>query len=429
MSILIASHAWHEENFGGAYKLAAEFGEYLAGRGHEVHFLCGTGRVRIANPSYEKGMKIWRYPFPKAASPSPANLLGHLRGAWQMAREIGSKTAMSHISGHSPLQFLGTSWALGGAGCRRVYSVHSPFVDELKASGDRQWARGMGRGWGPHEMRTDLAGRGCTRMHADKRKSVKPWLVLGVAGWIEEMIYRGADCIQCDSGYSLSLIKEQYSSSVDGKGVVCSGWVDVDRFRPTGDRNELRRQLGAPWKLTVPVFLSVRRLEARMGLDRLIEAAVILQKNNYEFDLLIGGAGPLEPQLRQLITDNRLTDNVFLLGPIPDDQLVKAYAAADCFVLPTRALECFGLIVLEAHACGTPVIATPVGSIPEVIGAGNEDWLCNDTSAEAIAEKMQALLDRRLSCDPQALRRHAEEYEAARMQERLTEVVLGAKSN
>jgi len=245
-----------------------------------------------------------------------------------------------------------------------------------------------------------------------------------MAGWLEEMIYRNADCIQCDSGYSLSLIRGQYGRSVNGKGVVCSGWVDLDRFRSARDRNELRKQLGSPWQAGVPTFLSVRRLEARMGLDSLIEAAAILKRHSYEFNLLIGGAGPLEPKLRELITDNQLTDNVFLLGRIPDEQLSKVYAAADCFVLPTRALECFGLIVLEAHACGTPVIATPVGSIPAVIGAGSDDCLTDGTSAEAIAEKMKAFMDGRLNCDPHALRRHAEEYEASRMQERLAEVLF-----
>ena len=93
----------------------------------------------------------------------------------------------------------------------------------------------------------------------------------------------------------------------------------------------------------------------------------------------------MDESLRQQIGRLKLTETVRLLGRVPDEDLATSYAAADCFVLPTAALECFGLIILEAYACGVPVIATPVAAIPEIVSQVSDRWLTEDTSAAAIA--------------------------------------------
>ena len=64
-----------------------------------------------------------------------------------------------------------------------------------------------------------------------------------------------------------------------------------------------------------------------------------------------------------------LHGSIRFLGHIPEIDLPQKYQAADFFVLPTRNLEGFGLVILEAMASGTPVLGTPVGAIPEVIGS------------------------------------------------------------
>ena len=133
-TILIACHAWHEEYFGGAFKLAAEFAQYLAGEGHDVHFLCGTERTDFTNPTFEKGLKIWRYRFPSSPSPSPANLMGHIIGAWRLTKRISRQADIAFLNGHSPLQYLGAALALSGHPCRKTCSVHSPFVEELRST-------------------------------------------------------------------------------------------------------------------------------------------------------------------------------------------------------------------------------------------------------------------------------------------------------
>jgi glycosyltransferase involved in cell wall biosynthesis len=103
------------------------------------------------------------------------------------------------------------------------------------------------------------------------------------------------------------------------------------------------------------------------------------------------------------------------------------YAAADAFVLPTAELECFGLIVLEALACGRPVLATPVGAIPEVMGRFERGWLAQDNSADAVAQLLRDFLAGALpSHDPAALREIvAQHYSRQQALECLVAVVLG----
>ena len=152
-----------------------------------------------------------------------------------------------------------------------------------------------------------------------------------------------------------------------------------------------------------------------MGLDHLVRACAILASQGHRFSLVIGGSGPLREELEADIARYNLTETVHLVGRIPEELLPLYYAAADCFVLSTRSLECFGLIVLEAFACGTPVIATPVGSIPEVMGKFFDGWLTVDTSAKAMANRMRDFLTGNINCERESLRRHAEHYSAWRV--------------
>jgi len=182
--------------------------------------------------------------------------------------------------------------------------------------------------------------------------------------------------------------------------------------------------LGAKWQTERPVFFSVRRLEPRMGLDLLVEAAQILRKRGQEFRIIIGGSGSAEESLHGQIASLNLQDHVFLVGRISEDQLPLCFAAADCFVLPTRALECFGLIVLESFATGTPVIATPVGAIPELVSQQGDGWLAAEASAAAIADRMTSFLRRESLWKRDSLRHVAEDYSVEKGLERMHGLLL-----
>jgi glycosyltransferase involved in cell wall biosynthesis len=122
-----------------------------------------------------------------------------------------------------------------------------------------------------------------------------------------------------------------------------------------------------------------------MGLDALLRAVAILREDVPDVLLLIGGSGWLRPELEALAAALGLGGHVRFLGFVPEAELAAHYQAADFFVLSTRELEGFGLVAVESLACGTPVLGTPVGAIPEVLEAIGAEYVFDGMEAEAIA--------------------------------------------
>jgi len=163
-----------------------------------------------------------------------------------------------------------------------------------------------------------------------------------------------------------------------------------------------------------------------MGLETLVEASRLLAQKGLKFRTLIGGGGPLRESLQQRIAAAGLQQHVELVGRLSEEQLAGCYAAADCFVLPTKALECFGLIVLEAFACNTPVIASNVAAIPELAERQGKDWMFEPGNAEQLADRMQAFLEHRLK--PTAdLRAIAMEYDKAKVLKEWERILVGSR--
>ena len=170
-----------------------------------------------------------------------------------------------------------------------------------------------------------------------------------------------------------------------------------------------------------------------MGLEILIRAMAILRRHVPEVLLLIGGMGSLRDDLESLTASLDLNDHVRFVGFVPDEQLPLYYQAADLFVLPTRELEGFGLVTVEALACGTPVLGTPVGATPEILLPLRSDLIFPGTDPDAIA---QLILEhhQRLRSDPDghqalrnACRRHAvDRYAWPPLIKALEEVLLKA---
>jgi glycosyltransferase involved in cell wall biosynthesis len=108
--------------------------------------------------------------------------------------------------------------------------------------------------------------------------------------------------------------------------------------------------------------------------------------------LAIAGAGPLEPDIREDIRRLGLRECVSLLGRIPEEDLVRWYRSATLVVMPTQELEGFGLTTAEAMACGTPVVGTPAGSVPEVVGRLDPRLVAASPSSEDIAAKVNEVV-------------------------------------
>jgi teichuronic acid biosynthesis glycosyltransferase TuaC len=165
---------------------------------------------------------------------------------------------------------------------------------------------------------------------------------------------------------------------------VLRNGVDLSLFRP-GDRDRARRALG----LSRPTLLSVGNLVPLKGHHRVIEALRHLPG----FDLLIVGEGPERNRLEQSRRRLGLADRVRLLGSLSHDALPEIYNAADALVLASSR-EGWPNVLLEAMACGTPVVAADVGGIPEVVRDPAAGLVLESNTPQGIAEAVKSLFAR-----------------------------------
>jgi len=169
--------------------------------------------------------------------------------------------------------------------------------------------------------------------------------------------------------------------------------VDTDLFAPS-DRAAARARLALDGR---PVLLWVGRVAPIKGLDTLLDAVARLSTSAGPARLLIVGGDADEPMsehevfLRRRIERLGLRDSVCFVGPQPQDVLPVYYAAADVTVLPSY-YESFGMVALEAMACGSPVIASRVGGLVTTVRDGVTGFLVPDGDVEALAERIAALV-------------------------------------
>jgi glycosyltransferase involved in cell wall biosynthesis len=190
---------------------------------------------------------------------------------------------------------------------------------------------------------------------------------------------------------------------------VVPGGVNLAPYLATPSRREARERLG--WPSDRPILLTVRRLARRMGLEGLVDAIGLLKRTHPNVLLLIGGKGLIIDELRARIQEAKLQDNVRMLGFVSDADLPLAYAAADLTVVPTMALEGFGLVTAEALAAGTPVVGTPVGGTPEVLRGLEPQLIFDSVEPRALAERLNEILSGRVPLpDEMACRAHAARY-------------------
>lgn len=166
---------------------------------------------------------------------------------------------------------------------------------------------------------------------------------------------------------SNSLKEDAVRLGIDpGRVRVIENGIDPDLFRAL-DRTEARRSLGLPED--GPLLVSVGTLSPRKGFHLVMEAMASLRPD-LRF-AIVGGAGAegaMESELRALAARLGLEDRVIFAGPRGRAELASWYSAADLFVLASGHEGCPN-VVLEALACGTPVVATPVGNVAELVTA------------------------------------------------------------
>ena len=208
---------------------------------------------------------------------------------------------------------------------------------------------------------------------------------------LEQLVYRRAAALITLSHAFADVLTTSYGIPRERIHVIPPG-VELDLFVPA-DRAAARRSLGLPEDAWIAA--AVRRLDPRMGLDVLVEAWAEVRARFPERKLLlvIGGDGHEGPRLQSRVEQLGLAEVVRFTGRLSDSELVAVNQAADVFGVPSTALEGFGLVVLEALACGTPVIVTNVGGLPETVRALDPSLVVPPGDAQALAARLAAALD------------------------------------
>ena len=170
---------------------------------------------------------------------------------------------------------------------------------------------------------------------------------------------------------------------------VIRNGVDSLKFMPIS-RESARRELGLPNRQRI--LLGVGRLLELKGFQILIEAVARLRPRHPDIMLLVVGEGPYRIALERQIRDLGICNNVKLAGAQPHEQLALWYSAADLFCMASSREGCPN-VVLEAMACGLPIIATPVGGVPEIVVSPSVGKLI-DRTPEAFEQAIDESLSR-----------------------------------
>lgn len=208
---------------------------------------------------------------------------------------------------------------------------------------------------------------------------------------VEREVIASADRIVAASEDELGHLVDLYGAD-PGRVTIIPCGVNTRRFRAL-DRKRARRALGLQGRWTA---LFVGRMDPLKGLDLLLYAAHRLLGRIPDLQVVVVGGDAVpeseEARVRQLSVDLGLADRVRFVGAVPQAALPQYYSAAHVCVVPSY-YESFGLVAVEALACGTPVVAARVGGLPKVVKHGLNGLLVSERSAVAFAEAIASLYE------------------------------------
>lgn len=228
-----------------------------------------------------------------------------------------------------------------------------------------------------------------SRMSGESERAVRAKYLL------ERLRYSGADRYVVLSEHFRALLADRYHVRPEHIRVVPPG-VDLTRFVPAPSSRR-------------PMFLCVRRLEKRMGIDVLIDAWRQVVAGYPDAQLVIVGTGSEESSLRGQVHDHGLTGSVTFEGNASDQRLAELYREALATVVPTVSLEGFGLIALESMAAGRAPIVTDCGGLPDSVRDFDPSLIVAPGDADALADRLCRALTGDLP-DPARCRAQAEKF-------------------
>ncbi len=203
-------------------------------------------------------------------------------------------------------------------------------------------------------------------------------------------LLRQVDTFTPVSHYTARLLHDQ--GVPPGQTHVVPNGTNPDRFYPR-ESSALRQELDLSDR---PLLLTVGRLVPRKGIDTVLRALSSVVEARPDVAYVVAGTGPDRARLEHLTAELGLREHVYFRGRVSHDALPDYYSAANVFVMPAREdppdVEGFGLVFLEANACGTPVIGARVGGVPDAIQHEDTGLLVPPDDPAATAQALTRLL-------------------------------------
>ncbi|UCD79995.1 MAG: glycosyltransferase family 4 protein [Desulfobacterales bacterium] len=354
MKILLIADVSIAKVLGGAERVLFEQSTRLTRRGYDVHILTRRLERHATDHEVIQGVTEWRY---EADIQKSAGAF--LMATYRKGRNLFEKLHKDHnfdlIIIYQPFSGLGVIRSPLGKKIRKIYTCFSFSFEEF------------------------ISRNTCKDGLLQKYKYL---INIHTRKWIENRALRSCDKIVVLSQYTRERLWDVYHIPPQNISIVPGG-IDLSRFQPAKDKQIIRRRLNMPDGKVI-VF-SVRNLVPRMGLENLLKAFKKVVHKAPDIYLVLGGEGPLKEDLTVLSENFGLEDFISFEGFIPEKQLPEYYRMADLFILPTRELEGFGLVTLEAMASGIPVLGTPVGGTKEILGKFDSSFLFENIDSDSMA--------------------------------------------
>jgi len=322
---------YHPDQTGGAFRYVTEIAEGLAGLGHTVHVVYPNPDAKATAEVLEQRLGVHLHRFPAHRATFVSNWLDR------------NNAALERLKVARPADYPSI-----------LVSCHGYFASAVARSGEPIVSLFTGP-WAEEFLFSKRMAK-----HPKFRRRV----VAPILRKVERVALKRSMSILTISQYYQDNLKK-WHPEIWRPVHVLNGGVKLDQFRPPEKVSVLRESLRL--KADDFLFLTVRRLEPRMGLIELVDAFQAVAHEFPKAQLWIGGSGALKTALELRIKIFGLEDRVRLLGFIPEIDLPKFYAAAHCTVMPSIDLEGFGLATVESLACGTPVIGSRRGATPEIL--------------------------------------------------------------
>jgi len=227
----------------------------------------------------------------------------------------------------------------------------------------------------------------------EMQQSVPPKLLVAtffrVAWWYNLGTYWRCDATTAPSAAAADALMDAARKPFHRPVEVVPNGIDVDRFRPDSRVPDWKARCGLP---TSPLVTYLGRLTVDKGVHRFLDAVEAALPRT-DFVAVIGGQGPEEARVRErLAADPQLAAHVRYVGPVAESEKAALLSQSDLFVLPSTS-DTSSIALLEAMACGTPVVAPAAGGAAEIVEDGVTGWRVPVTVPGALATALEGILD------------------------------------